>query len=76
MKKLLLTVFLLITISCEQKATTPSIKQTSVNTEDFRIQIIDNCEYLIHKQEEGNWTTYGITHKGNCHNHSASLYTK
>lgn len=66
-KLLILSLFLLS--SCSQYD--PKRGSSKEPSEDYRIVIIDGCEYV--EVDEGgsrqNHRIYSLTHKGNCKNH-------
>ena len=61
----------LLLLSCN-----PVVRNTSASatTPIYEIEVIENCEYIV-VYTKTRYSPYGITHKGNCKNHSRSLYT-
>lgn len=81
MKNLISTILIVLSIiftSCEQPKAPEEDTPLEHSTEnqikaiikgDVEIIVIDNCEYIIYKEIEGNNHAFGyMAHKGNCNN--------
>ena len=61
MKKIIIVLALFITlIGCDNRDRKEKIKS------EYKVVVIDSCEYIIYTEREG-YAGYGfMTHKGNC----------
>lgn len=66
-------------LSCSNRnheiVTVPGVDSSS-DMRSYRLKHIDNCEYIIYETRQGNASVFGITHKGNCKNHTRASYNK
>lgn len=65
MKKLItLLIGLFSLIACQPS--TPSSGDSSSSYGDFKLRVIDSCEYLEYDSGLVDQRVYSLTHKGNC----------
>ena len=64
MKKLFIVIILLA--SCTTPEGPKGDQQEPVSYGDFKVKIIDSCEYIEYDYGIFDQRVYSITHKGNC----------
>lgn len=65
MKSLIVLLIALFSLAACQKAT-PNKGDTATDYGDFKLRVIDSCEYLEYDHTLGVDGQYSLTHKGNC----------
>ena len=63
MKNLIWLLFIGL-ISCDKVSTSTTIYG------DYKIVVLDGCEYIEYDRGIGEGRVYSLTHKGNCKNHN------
>lgn len=69
----------LLLLSCSNRNDEVIIEpevDSSPDMRNYRLKHIDHCEYIIYGTDQGNASVFGITHKGNCKNHTRTSYNK
>lgn len=64
MKKIIAVVGLFSLIACTPS--TPNKGDTAQTYGDFKLRVIDSCEYIEYDRTLGVDGQYSLTHKGNC----------
>jgi hypothetical protein len=70
MKQLIaLVMLIMMMVSCTPNGEEVTRKDNSIKpTKDYRIVIIDGCEYIEIESSVSTSRIYSLTHKGNCKN--------
>lgn len=58
-------IFLVLTVSlfgCDKQ------EERTVNNENYKVKVIEGCEYIEFDCGYSNYRVYSLTHKGNCSN--------